>query len=352
MSHELARSGRKRIALSLAGGLAILVAACGGGGASQAPASDGGTDVLSFHMRMTPSNVAWAIAQDEGLFDRVEIDWELVGYGESAQLFVAGQDPVGQESPWEAARFQAEGDDIVYFGTPGALNFYTGIIVRTADAAKYKTLDDLKGQKLGTPGFGTGTWAAFEVISKVDFGLDARNDFQVIEADPGALLGLLETGEIEGMMTFTGQTVQALTSPDYTMIYNFSEEWQAGHGAPLVINGPMARREWLLENEAGARRLIEGVDKGLQWAKDNPDELKEGGKYGEIVAGEGWHNSPETFDAIFKLLQEDKWYFTKDLYTNAWIDSVYDFITKGEGILTDAAIPTKDKVFYLPFAEG
>lgn len=330
-----------RIVLALAATAALAIGACQGA-ASPSP------EVYDLHMRMTPSNVAWVVAQQEGLFENINLDWELVGYGESAQLFVAGTDPVGQESPWEAARFQAEGDDIVYFGTAGALNFFNGIVIRTADADKYKTLNDLQGQKFGIPGFGTGSFQAFEIIADAIYGMDAREDLQLIEADPGALVGFLETGEVEAMINFTGQTALAITQPDvYTMIVNFSDLWNETHGSNLVINGPMARREWLDANTDVARRLVEGVDAGVQWLKDHPETLAQGGKYANITEGEGWYQTPATTELILDMFLKGEYYYTADLFTQEWVDGVYEFIQLGEGVFADE-IPAKDHVFYLP----
>jgi ABC-type nitrate/sulfonate/bicarbonate transport system substrate-binding protein len=302
-------------------------------------------------MRITPSDAAWVVAQEEGLFDRIDLDYELVGYGESAQLFLAGTDPVGQESPLEAARFQSEGEDISFFSTASALNFYSGVIIRAADADKFKTLADLKGHKLGQPGFGTGTWQAFEIIAEANYGLKARTDFEPIEADPGALLGLLQKGDLDAVVEFTGQTATALTNSDMKVLLNFSEDWASKHGGqPLVINGLMARRNWLDENTDVARRLVDGINKGLQWMKDHPDEFKKDGKYADIVEGEGWFTDDATTAKIQELLNADKWYVTADHYNQAWVDSNYEFIQQGKGVFAKE-VPPKEKVFYLPLLQ-
>ena len=335
------RGGPRLIAL-----VAVLaIAGCSGSQASPSSAAP-----YELHMRLTPSGAAYAVAQDQGLFEGVKLDYELVGYGESAQLFLAGTDPVGQESPWEAARFQSEGEDISFFGTAAALNFYSGVIIRASDAEKYKTLADLKGTKLGMPGFGTGTWQAFEIIAKANYGIDARNDFQPIEADPGALLGLLQKGDIEGTINFTGQTATALTNPEFKVITNFSQEWVKSNGQPLVINGLMAHRDWLDKNTEVARALVAGADKGLQWMKDHPEEFRKGGKYANVVEGEGWFTDDATTDKIHELLQGGEWYLKGSQFNQAWVDSVYTFIEQGKGVFADT-IPPKDKVFYLPLLQ-
>jgi len=338
-------------ALAVASAIVAVVGCSAAPAGSSAPSTGASAAPYKLHMRMTPSNAAWIVAQDQGLYDNIQLDYELVGYGESAQLFLAGTDPVGQESPWEAARFQSEGEDISYFGTPSALRFNSGVIVQAANADKYKTLTDLKGKKLGHPGFGTGTWQAFEIIAKANYSLNARNDFQLVEADPGALLGLLQKGELDGIIEFTGQTATSLTNPAFKVILNFSEDWEAKHGGqPLVINGPMARRKWLDENTDVARRLVEGVDKGLQWMKDHPDEFKKGGKYAHIVEGEGWFADAATTDKIHEFLRNGEWYLKASDYNQAWVDSMYEFIQQGQGVFADT-IPPKDKVFYLPLLQ-
>jgi ABC-type nitrate/sulfonate/bicarbonate transport system substrate-binding protein len=340
-------SSAKRLSrfAALVVGAALLVGCSGSSGASPSAAAK-----YPLHMRITPSNAAYVVAKDQGYFERIDFSYDLVGYGESAQLFLAGTDPVGQESAWEAARFQSEGEDISYFGTPSTLNMINGVIIRAADADKYKTLADLKGKKLGQPGFGTGTWQAFEIIAKANYGLAAKTDFQPVEADPGALLGLLQKGDIDATINFAAQMATGLTNPDFKVIMNFSEDWAGKHGQPLVINGLMAHRTWLDANTEVARDLVQGVNRGLTWMKDNPDAFRKGGKYANIVEGEGWYGTDPTTEKILELLKKDQWYLSSSLYNQAWVDSVYEFIQQGQGVFADT-IPAKDKIFYLPLLQ-
>jgi hypothetical protein len=211
---------------------------------------------------------------------------------------------------------------------------------------------DLVGQKFGIPGYGSGTFQAFEILANATWDINARDDFELIEADPGALVGLLETGEIEAMINFTGQTALAISQPDvYTIILNTSDLWKETHGANLVINGPMARRDWLDENTDVGRRLLEGVDAGMQWLKDNPETIDNpDGKYAHITEGEGWYQTPETTALIMQMFLDGEYYFTHDLYTQEWIDGVYEFIELGKGVFADE-VPPKENVFYLPYLQ-
>ncbi len=318
-----------------------LLAGCGGIAVPSA------TGTPTVEVRLNPSQVATAVAQGEGLFKNLDVKFTKVGYGESSALFLANKDPIGFESPWEVARFRSEGENISFFGTAGGLNFWNGVIVRKGDADKYKSIKDLVGKKLGQPGFGTGTWQAFEIIAKSVDGLDAKKQFQLVEADPGALLGLLAKGDIDAALNFAAQAANAMTEDQFKLIYSFTQTWGKAHGQPLLINGMIGRRDFLEKNTDVVRRFIEGTDKGVQWMKDHPEALKPGGKYADWTAGEGWHSNSATADLILKLLHDGTWYYTQDLYTNAWIDSTYEFIQQGKGVLSPE-IPPKEEVFFMP----
>jgi ABC-type nitrate/sulfonate/bicarbonate transport system substrate-binding protein len=322
---------------------ALITAACG------AAATPAPTGPLAFHIQLTPSHVSVAIAADQGFYTKVKPSYTLVGYGESSQLFHAGTDPIGNESPWETAVYQDQGKDIRFFSTVEASNAFQGVTIRTADAAKYKSIPDLKGQKLGIPGFGTGVWAALQVITKAMFGLDAKTDFQIVEGNPGDLEGLLQTKAIEAMITFAAPTAHALANPNYKMLYNMSEEWNKAKGAYLPANGWEADAKFLDANLEAMKDFVVGTMKGLEYLKAHPELNKKTGKYEAFAIGEGVLVSPETTAYIDQKIKEGVWYLPDTLFTQKWVDSVYEFIQLGDGILLPKGkIPPKDKVFYLP----
>jgi ABC-type nitrate/sulfonate/bicarbonate transport system substrate-binding protein len=298
-------------------------------------------------MQLTPSNPSWAIAKDQGFFKGIDLEWVLVGYAESAQLFAAGTNPIGQESPWEAAVYTAAGDEISYFGTATASSLLSGAIIRTEDAAKYKSLPDLKGKKVGIPGFGSGTWAAFQVLAKGLYNLNAKSDFQTVEADPGAIEGLLQTKSIDAGIAFTGGTFHMLANPAYKMLFEFSAEWKKKTGSPLTIDGQLARRAWLDQHTEIARNLVSGIDQGLQYLKDHPDIVKKGGKYEQFWLGQGLLVDDATYNKGVAELKAGNFQLPASTFTKDWTDDVYEFINLGPGILAPS-IPPKDKVFYLP----
>lgn len=329
----------------VAGAVGVLLLA----GCEQTGAGGGGGAI---QVSVSPSALPLQVAVEEGLCaDSLDIEVSQVGYDQSAALFLAGESPIGWESPLEVAKFVSEGEDIVYLSTAGAANMINGVVVRAEDADKYQELEDLVGERVGNPGYGTGTWTSFQVIAESKFGIDARADFENVTADSGALLGLLESGEIEAALLFSGQSAAALALDQFETIFSFTKAWQEATGEPMVVNGPIARQSWLDEHEEEAKALIECIDEGVRWMAENPQELLAGGAYEKWTEAEGWLIDPETTEGIISLVKDGEWYLTSEVYDRVWIDAMYELIQDGEGVLVEE-VPAEDSIFYPPIKQG
>ena len=179
--------------------------------------------------------------------------------------------------------------------------------------------------------------------------LDATKDYQIIEGGPGDLEGLLQTKQVEAMITFTAPTAHALANPAYKMLFNVSEEWYKAKGAYLPANGWEADAKFLDANLEAMKDFVAGMQKGLEYLKAHPDLNKKGAKYEEFAQGEGVLISPETTALVDKMIKDGLFYMSDSMYTQKWVDSVYEFIQLGDGILLPKGkVPAKEKVFYLP----
>lgn len=333
--------------------VALVLAACSG--TSEAPGdnddnSDGTNDeVTTVRMTIEPSAIPVFIAADRGFFEGVKVTPSEVGYGEVQALLLSGDTDIAWMSPIEAAEFNAEGSDFKYFSTAGAQNMYNGVVVQTEDASMYKSVTDLMGKKLGIPGFGTGTWTSFASFTKAFYGIDdAKAEFEVVTADSGALLALLEKGEIDAALLFSGTSAAARSFDQFTTIFSFTEAMQEATGEPLPVNGSVATTKWLEENPDAAAKVIAGIDKATEWINDNPDAFSEGGEYSDLAEAAGWLTGPETTQTVQKLISEGKWFLTSDIYTQDWIDATYELIKTGAAAGTSVA--DKDAVFIKPDA--
>jgi ABC-type nitrate/sulfonate/bicarbonate transport system substrate-binding protein len=205
----------------------------------------------------------------------------------------------------------------------------------------------MKGKKIGIPGYGSGTWAAFQVLVKALYGLNAKTDFQTVEGDPGTIEGLLQTKAIDGGIAFTGGTFHMLANPAYKMLFELSGEWKKKSGSGLTIDGQMARKKWLNEHTEVARNLVSGLDQGLQYLKDHPELVMKGGKHEAFWQGQGLLIDEATTNKAVAELKAGNLQLPASTFTKDFTDDVYEFVSQGAGILAPT-IPPKDVVFYLP----
>lgn len=147
---------RTRNSRRLAGGTALVMssvlvlAACGGEGGNEAAGGDN-----TVRMTVEASAIPAFVAADRGFFDGIEVEVSEVGYDEVQSLLVSGDTDVAWVSPLETAQFVSQGESFKYFSTAGSQNMYNGVVVSTEDAQNYDSLEDLEGQRLGIPGYGT-----------------------------------------------------------------------------------------------------------------------------------------------------------------------------------------------------
>lgn len=325
----------------------LLLTACGGAGAP-----DDGNGELPRISIIAGSDPAIEVAVNEGFYEEegVIVEFDEVGTGDEAALWISGDAELGNVAAWEVASFVAEGEPVIFLSATGGQNMVNGIAVRAEDAEQYAALPDLVGAKLGIPGFGSGTWQAFDVFARDVYDIDSREDFENVTADAGALLGLLSSGEIDAALLFSGQTASAMALPEFHLVFSFTEDWQEATGQRMIVTGTAAKRDWAEANPELVEAVIRGTDRGVQWMRDNPDEFRVGGKYEDMGEAEGWHLTDEVTDQVLDLLTQGEWFVASDVYTQEWIDSMYGFIESGEGTLVEE-VPAKEDIFYPPLEE-
>ncbi|MEM4329441.1 MAG: ABC transporter substrate-binding protein [Candidatus Caldarchaeum sp.] len=294
--------------------------------------------------------VPFLVASREG-FDSeygLKIEPQRVGYEVEADLFQAGREPVGDMSPWEAARLVAGGANVIFTGNAGAVSFFNSMFVRTEDADKYKSPRDLVNKTIGLPPWASGTTVAFIVAAKVLWNIDPRRDYDVKIAESAALLPLLERKEVEAVLLFSGHTLAAMSQPQkYTKIFSFSDTWEAALGQPLTITGRVTRKDWLRTNWETLRDLDRVLDKSVRWIMANSREFVEAdGRYVKDAELAGWTRDEPTKQIVRTWLSQGK-YFLIESYSPAWIDANWDFIRNSEGIIMDK-VPRKEDVFRNP----
>lgn len=321
----------------------LTVSACGG--ASSSANSDGNSSDEPTITFIGAGNMPVQVAIDRGFYDGVNVEFKEVGEEQETSLFIGGDAVLGSMSPWSVAKFVAEGEDLKFLSTAGATNLINGVLIRAEDADKYQTIGDLEGKKLGVPGFGSDTWAAFETVVKTLYDDDAKSSFDTVTADSGAELGLLGTGQIDAALLQSGTTATGMALPEFKLIFSFTQEWQKTKGQPLVVDGIVAKGDWAAEHPDLVEDVIDGNEMAVQWMREHPEEFNSGGEYEDLARAEGWLEDPKATEQILALLKNGDWYLSRDEYTQAWVDSVYEFIQGGQGILIEGTVPDSEKIF-------
>lgn len=288
------------------------------------------------------------VAADRDLFGDQKVEVSQVGYEQVQALLIAGETEIGWVSPVETISFIAEGSDLKFFSTAASLNMYNGVVVRSEEAEQYKTITDLEGKRLGIPGYGTGTWATFVAFMNAYYDIEAADEyFEIVTASSGALLALVERGEVDGALLFSGSSAAARSLPQFATIFSFTEAMQENTGQPLVITGSVATTEWLTENGQAAANVVAGLDAAVKWISENPSAFQKGGEYAHLAEAAGWLSEPETTSTVLGLIGEGKWYLTSDAYTAEWMNAVRDLVIAGGTLDT---VPTIEDIFLAPDA--
>ena len=97
--------------------------------------------------------------------------------------------------------------------------------------APYKSFAELKGKKIGNFARVTGAYFFSAVIAKENK-LDIEKDFQNVPAETGALIALLERGEVEAINMFEPHTTRLTLSGRYRVLLDFDIELEHIFGAP------------------------------------------------------------------------------------------------------------------------
>ena len=286
------------------------------------------------------------VAADRGFFGDLDVEVSQVGYAQVQALLIAGETDIGWFSPIEAVQFVAEGSDFKYFSTAGAQNMYNGVVVRASEGETYNDITDLKGKRLGIPGYGTGTWASFVSFMKAYYDIDdPQAEFEVVTASSGALLALVEREQVDGALLFSGSSAAARSMDTFKTIFSFTEAMQENTGQPLVITGSIATTPWLEEHAEEAAQFVAGLDAAVEWIMANTDAFSEGGEYAHLAEGAGWLSSPDTTSTVQGLIKEGKWYLTSATYTQDWIDAIHGLVVAGGTLET---VPAAEDVFLAP----
>ncbi|HEY1236319.1 MAG TPA: ABC transporter substrate-binding protein [Candidatus Binatia bacterium] len=171
--------------------------------------------------------------------------------------------------------------------------------------APYKSFADLKGKKLGNFARVTGAYFFSAVIAK-EQKLDIEKDFQNVPAETGALIALLERGEVEAINMFEPHTTRLVMSGKYRVLLDFDIELENIFGAPPLKSSVGILKETVEKQPALVKSVRSAYADAIQIIKMGQDDDFFKSKAKELFN----LRTPEEVAAGFKQNQAnaaDKW---------------------------------------------
>lgn len=294
------RRGSTWFAVTVA--LSLLMMACGDAGG---PAGNGDADLpvvrfQSFGPDFT-GTIYVRLMQEEGIDEKhgfqaefIEVDPDAA----SANLLTGEIDIALEQDFINMAIFQQEQDEhaVIFFPLS---NMLTGMVVR--DDSPYQTPEDLVGERVGHFGVESGTTSTIALALDVMHGIDAFEDYELVEAGPPALPELLRQGEIEAYMDYEPLALQGVLDIPGRYVFQPTPAWreQTGGWAPgLTYAG--ARVDWLRENAELALAVEDALEEARQAVLDTDYEIYYEDPYNEALQ----IDDPELLDAAIEYCRE------------------------------------------------
>jgi ABC-type nitrate/sulfonate/bicarbonate transport system substrate-binding protein len=169
----------------------------------------------------------------------------------------------------------------------------------------YKSFGDLRGKKIGNFARVTGAYFFSAVIAK-EGKFDLEKDFQNIPAETGALIALLERGEVEAINMFEPHTTRLVMSGKYRVLVDFDVALEQIFGAPPLKSTVGMLKETVEKQPALVKALRGAYIDAVKMIKTGQDE-----DFFKLKAKEFFNlSSPEEITAGLKVNKEnfaDKW---------------------------------------------
>jgi len=262
---------------------------------------------------LTPISIATSAAGQSGyiaaLIENKKLDAKygikitnmMMDFTEAANAVKLGRTLASSMQPSTAVNLVKSGTDIRLI----APQIWSGNSWVVKKDAPYKSFADLKGKKLGNFARVTGAYFFSAVIAK-EQKLDIEKDFQNVPAETGALIALLERGEVEAINMFEPHTTRLVMSGKYRVLLDFDIELENIFGAPPLKSSVGILKETVEKQPALVKAMRGAYADAIQIIKTGQDEDFFKSKAKELFN----LSTPEEVAAGFKQNQAnaaDKW---------------------------------------------
>jgi NitT/TauT family transport system substrate-binding protein len=210
-----------------------------------------------------------ALIEAKGIAARhdLKINNMMMDFTEAANALKLGRTQFSTMQPSTALNLWRSGTDVRLF----AAQIWSGNAWVVRKDAPYKRLADLKGKKIGNFSRVTGAFFFSAVIAKEN-GLDIEKDFQSVPAETGALIALLERGEVEAINMFEPHVTKLTIGGRYRVLLDFDDELKKIFGTPPLKTGMAVLKETAEKNPGLVKAVRGAYTDGIKLIKSGKDE--------------------------------------------------------------------------------
>jgi len=257
-----------------------------------------------------------ALIENKGLDVKygIKVNNLMMDFTEAANAVKLGRAVASAMQPSTAVNLVKSGTDLRLI-TPQIWSGNSWVVKREAP---YKSFADLKGKKIGNFARVTGAYFFSAVIAK-EQKLDIEKDFQNVPAETGALIALLERGEVEAINMFEPHTTRLVMSGKYRVLLDFDIALEEIFGAPPLkstigmLKETVDKQPQLVRALRGAyteavKMIKAGQDEDFFKAKakeffnlSTPEEVAAGMKQNKANFADKW--GPDFFQSQNRILQ-------------------------------------------------
>ncbi|HEX6512517.1 MAG TPA: ABC transporter substrate-binding protein, partial [Chloroflexota bacterium] len=232
------------------------------GSAAASPAASGVTKLTIIQGSLSGSQFPLWMAMEGGILRNhgIDVDLSLLTGANAITTLVAGQTQVVMAGGGEALNATANGADLDYAATITPRFDYVLLV-----APDVKTVNDLKGKKVGVASTGGTIYMATRVAFK-RMGLDYFKDVNAVQMGvTQERVAALSSGAIQATMS-DPPTAKTLEPKGFHVLYDMVAQQIPYSGSGIVF-----KKSWIAANHDLAQRYVDSIIQGIKLTKDNKD---------------------------------------------------------------------------------
>lgn len=140
----------------------------------------------------------------------------------------------------------------------------------------YKSLEELKGKRIGIMSRVTGQYTSMVVVTKL-LGMDLEADFNLLIGAPPALVAFMKKGDVDAIMHFDPTSTKLIVAKEARELALVNDLWKKFTGGDMLLVGMAAYEDWLKARPQTAKKLIKTMAEGINYIKTKPgifDEVR------------------------------------------------------------------------------